>query len=243
MEEGDHQDGPDASQTQDSHEPEPSGTGNNNGLSIDWKFKEREAKELVGSILRRFTSTDQKQTEQPRAKIKAIRKSNSFDEKLVKLLPELESLPLKTRQDCSLDRHRMKQSLPYETLAAMFPTMTSVGDAFPDALSAAISLPSDGPHAAKRRGGRKMSAPVVSELLSFHRQDSNLAGKDRDEMEDGGVNASLGSVAGEGMEVFEGDHEAAQNQFRARSRAIRLKDGERRINRRLTEPSIYQDYS
>ncbi|KAL9956263.1 hypothetical protein ACROYT_G037718 [Oculina patagonica] len=243
-EEGDHLDGPEASQTQDPHEPEPSGPGNNNGVSIDWKFKEREAKELVGSILRRFTRTDQQPTAEPRAKNKAIRKSKSFDEKLVKLVPEFESLPLKTRQDCSLDRHRMKQSLPYQTLAAMCPTMTSVGDAFPDALSAAISVSSDGLHAANRRGARKMSAPVVSELLSFHRQDSNLAGKDRDEIEDGGVNASLGSVAGEGMEVFEDDHVAAENQFRARSRAIRLKDGERRINRRLTEPSIqYQDYS
>lgn len=87
-----------------------------------------------------------------------------------------------------------------------------------------------------------MSVPVVSEFLPFHRQDSNSARKDRDEMEDG-VNASPGTVAGDGMEVFEDDRKAAQNQFRARTRAIRLRDGEQR-NRRLTEPLLYtQDYS
>lgn len=235
----DEDDDQDVSQIEDSREPEPSRSGNNDGFSIDWKFKERAAKELVGSIKGRFTRTDQQQTEEPRAKNKAIRKSNSFDEKLVKLVPEFESLPLKTKQECSLDRHRMKQSLPYELLATMCPPMISVGDAFPDALSAAISRSRDGPI---RRGCRKLSAPAVSEFLSFHHQDSNSVGKDCDGTEDGGVNASLGTFAGEGMEVFEDDHKAAKNQFRERSRAIRLREGERR-NRRLTEPIMYQDYS
>lgn len=239
MEEGDL---PDGSQTQDSHEPEPSGTGNNDGLSIDW-IKERAAKELVRSIHRRFMKTDEQENNVPRAKDKVIRKSNSFDEKLVKLLPEFESLPLKTRQDCSLDRHRMKQSLPYELLATMCPPMGSVGDAFPDALSAAISQSSDGPRAAFRRGGRKMSAPVMaSEFLSLHRQDSNSAEEDRDEIEEAGVTSSLGTGTEEGIDVFKDDHQAAQNEFRKRSRAIRLRDGERR-NRRLTEPILYQDFS
>lgn len=229
---------------QDSHDPEPSGTGDNDGLSIDWRtFKERAPKELVGSIMRRVTRTDQEETKVSRAKNKAIRKSRSFDEKLAKLVPEVESLPLESLKAWSLDRHRMKHSLPFELLATMCPPMGSVGDAFPAALSAAISRSSDGPQAAiRQRGCRKMSVPVVSEFLPFHRQDSNSARKDRDEMEDG-VNASPGTVAGDGMEVFEDDRKAAQNQFRARTRAIRLRDGEQR-NRRLTEPLLYtQDYS
>lgn len=185
-----------------------------------------------------------------RAKNEVIRKSNSFDDKLAKLVPEFDSLPLKTREACSLDRPGMKHNLlAHKQLAAMCPPMRGVSDAFPDELRAAISGLSDGPRAAaiRRRGYRKMSAPVVSaEFFSFHRQDSSSAGKDRDEGEDEGVNSSLGAVAGDGMEVFEGDDDQQfdlQNQFRARSRAIRLRDGERR-NRRLTEPILFtQDYS
>lgn len=219
------------SQMQDSPEHEPSGTGDNEVFTIDWKFKERAAKELVGSIQRRF----QHENKAPRAKNKVIRKSNSFDEKLAKLVPEFESLPLKTRQDCSLDRYRMKQCLPFEQLAAMCPPMTSVGDKFPDALSAAISRSCDG----RKIGYRKMSAPVVStDLFSFRRPDSNSAEKDRDEVEDEEVNTTLGTVGDDGMNVFDDNQEGAQNQFRARSRAIRLRDGERR-NRRLTEPILY----
>ena len=230
---------------QDSHDSEPSGAGDDDALIIDWKKhgKERAAKELVGSIQRRVMRTDHEEIKVSRAKDKAIRKSKSFDERLAKLVPEVESLPLENLKAWSLDRHRMKQSLSFELLATMYPTKGSVGDAFPAALSAAIFQSSDGPKAASRQCGlRKMSAPVVSEFLQFHSPDSNSARKEQEGMEDG-AKASLGTVAGDGMEVFEDDRKAAQSQFRARTRAFRLRDGERR-NRRLTEPILYtQDYS
>ena len=239
MEEGDHQD---VSQIQDSHDPEPSGDGDDDGLIFDWT-KQRAAKELVGSIQRRVMRTDHQEIKVSRAKNKGLRKSRSFDERLAKLVPEVESLPVEHLKAWSLDRHRMKQSLPFELLATMCPPMGSVGDEFPAALSAAILQSSDDPKAASRqRGCRKMSAPVVSEFLPFHRQDSNSARKEQEGMEEG-AKASLGKAAGDGMEVFEDDHKAAQSQFRARTRAFRLRDGERR-NRRLTEPLLYkQDYS
>ena len=221
---------------QDPHDPEPSGTGDDDGLIIDWR-KERAAKELVGSIQRRVMRTDHEEIKVSRARNKVIRKSRSFDERLAKLVPEVESLPLENLNAWSLDRHRMKQSLPFELLATMCPPMGSVGDAFPAALSDAIFRSSDGLKVASRsRGCRK------SECLPFHRQDSNSARKEQDEMEDG-ANASLGKVAGDGMKDFEDDCKAAQSQFRSRTRAFRVRDGERR-NRRLTEPILYtQDYS
>ena len=227
---------------QDSRDSESSGTGDDDGLIIDWR-KERAAKELVGSIQRRVMRTDHEEIKVSRARNKVIRKSRSFDERLAKLVPEVESLPLENLNAWSLDRHRMKQSLPFELLATMCPPMGSVGDAFPAALSDAIFRSSDGPKVASRpRGCRQMSTPVVNEFLPFHRQDPNSARKEQDEMEDGGK-ASLGTVAGDGMEDFEDDCKAAQSQFRARSRAFRIRAGERR-NRRLTEPILYtQDYS
>ena len=227
---------------QDSHDPEPCGTGDDDGLIIDWG-KDRGAKELVGSIVRRVRRTDHGEIKVSRARNKVIRKSRSFDERLAKLVPEVESLPLENLKAWSLDRHRMKQSLPFELLATMCPPMGSVDDAFPAALSAAISQSSDGPKAASRqRGCRKMSAPSLSEFLPFHRQDSNSSRKEQDGMEDG-AKASLGTVAGDGIEVFKDDRKASQSQFRARTRAFRLKEGERR-NRRLTEPIFFtQDYS
>jgi len=228
---------------QESHDPEPSGTGDDNGLIIDSWRKERKAKELVGSIQRRVMRTDREEIKVSRARNKVIRKSKSFDERLAKLIPEVESLPLENLESWSLDRHRMKQSLPFELLATMCPPMESVGDAFPAALSAAIFRSSDDPKAEiRQRGARKMSAPVVSEFLPFHRQDSNSARKEQDRMEDS-VKTSLGTVASDGMDVSEDDRKTAQSQFRARTRAFRLRDGERR-NRRLTEPIMYtQNYS
>lgn len=223
MEEGDHQD---VSQMPDTHEHEPSGTGDDDEVfSVTaWKFKERAAKELVGSIQRRF----QPEKKVPRAKNKVIRKSNSFDEKLAKLVPEFESLPLKTREDCSLDRYRMKRCLPFAQLATMCPPMTGIGDAFPDALNAAISLSTDN----RKHGYRKMSAPVVgADLLSFHLQDSNPEEKDRDERDDEKANTSMDK---------ESKNSSLGPNFRARSRAIRLREGERERNRRLTEPIMYQ---
>ena len=235
MEEGDHQD---VSQIQDSHDPEPSGTGDDDGLIIDWSNRERPSKDLVKSIQRRFVRTDEEEIKVSRARNKVIRKSRSFDERLAKLIPEVESLPRENLDGWSLDRHRMKQNLPFRILATMCPPMDSVDDAFPAALSAAVLRSSDSP----KRGGRKMSAPAVSEFLPFHRQDSNSARKEQERMEDG-VKASLGTVASDGMDVSEDDRKTAQNQFRARTRAFRLRDGERR-NRRLTEPIMYtQDYS
>jgi len=239
LEEDDHQD---VSQMQDSHDPEPSGTGDDDGLIIDWR-KERAAKELVGSIQRRVMRTDHEEIKVSRARNKVIRKSRSFDDKLAKLVPEVESLPRESLNAWSLDRNRMKQSLPFELLANMCPPMGSVGDAFPAALSAAILRSSDGPKAAcSPLGYRKMSAPVGSEFLPFHRQDSNSAREEQDELEDG-AKGSLDTVAGDDMETFKDECKAAQSQFRARSRAFRLRDGERR-HRRLTEPILYtQDYS
>ena len=187
---------------QDPHDPEPSGAEDDDGLIMHWT-KERAAKELVKSIQRRVVRSDHEEIKVTRAKNKAIRKSRSFDERLAKLVPEVERFPVEDLKAWSLDRHRMKQSLPFELLATtMCPPMGSVGDAFPAALSAAIFQSRDGPKA-----------------------------------------ASLGKAAADGMEVFEDDHKAAQSQFRARTRAFRLRDGERR-NRRLTEPLLYkQDYS
>ena len=227
---------------QDPHDPEPSGAGDDNGLIIDWR-KERAAKELVGSIQRRVMRTDHEEMKVTRAKNKVIRKSRSFDDRLAKLVPEVERLPVEDLKAWSLDRHRMKQSLPFELLATMCPPMGSVGDAFPAALGAAIFQSSDGRKTASRqRGFRKMSTPEASEFLPFHRLDSNSARKEQEGMEDG-AKASRGKAAADGKEVFEDDHKAAQSQFRARTRAFRLRDGERR-NRRLTEPLLYkQDYS
>lgn len=220
MEEEDHQD---VSQIQDVHEHEPSGNGDDEVFTgIDWS-KARAPRELVGSIQRRF----QHDNRAPRPANKAIRKSNSFDEKLTKLVPEFESLPLKTREDCSLDRYRMKQILPFAQIATMCPPMTSVGDKFPDALNAAITCSTD----VRKLGYRKMSAPVVgTDLFSLHLQDSNLAEEDRNEGDDEKSNTFPGEESKNG---------SPSKQFRSRTRAIRLTEGERR-NRRLTEPIMYQ---
>lgn len=217
MEEEDHQD---VSQIQDAHEHEPSGNGDDEVFT--WR-KTRAPKELVGSIQRRF----QHDNRAPRPTNKAIRKSNSFDEKLAKLVPEFESLPLKTREDCSLDRYRMKQILPFAQIATMCPPMTSVGDKFPDALNAAITCSTD----VRKLGYRKMSAPVVgTDLFSLHLQDSNLAEEDRNEGDDEQSNTFPGEESKNG---------SPSKQFRSRTGAIRLTEGERR-NRRLTEPIMYQ---
>lgn len=220
MEEEDHQD---VSQIQDAHEHEPSGNGDDEVFTgIDWR-KAVSPRELVGSIQRRF----QHDNRAPRPANKAIRKSNSFDEKLAKLVPEFESLPLKTREDCSLDRYRMKQILPFAQIATMCPPMTSVGDKFPDALNAAITCSTD----VRKLGYRKMSAPVVgTDLFSLHLQDSNLAEEDRNEGDDEQSNTFPGEESKNG---------SPSKQFRSRTRAIRLTEGQRR-NRRLTEPIMYQ---
>ena len=142
-------------------------------------------------------------------------------------MPEFESLPLKTREDCSLDRYRMKQILPFAQIATMCPPMTSVGDKFPDALNAAITCSTD----VRKLGYRKMSAPVVgTDLFSLHLQDSNLAEEDRNEGDDEQSNTFPGEESKNG---------SPSKQFRSRTRAIRLTEGERR-NRRLTEPIMYQ---
>ena len=217
MEEEDHQD---VSQIQDAHEHEPSGNGDDEVFT--WS-KARAPRELVGSIQRRF----QHDNRAPRPTNKAIRKSNSFDEKLAKLVPEFESLPLKTREDCSLDRYRMKQILPFAQIATMCPPMTSVGDKFPDELNAAITCSTH----VRKLGYRKMSAPVIgTDLFSLHLQDSNLAEEDRNEGDDEQSNTFPGEESKNG---------SPSKQFRSRTRAIRLTEGERR-NRRLTEPIMYQ---
>lgn len=224
----------DVSQIQDSHETEPSETGNDSGLIFDWK--ERETKELVGSIIRRVDMNQQKPVKESRNKDKTIAKSISLDEKLAEIVPEFESLPLETQQGCSLDRNRMKQSLPFELLATMCPPMRSVCSSFPDDLTAAIGRSLESSPAIRLRGHRKMSAPALADFYALHKKDSNITGEDREGREDGEVKDGLGVNE---LELPEDKQHDAQREFRGRTQAIRLRDGERR-HRRLTEPVLFK---
>ena len=227
-------------------ETEPSEAGDDIGLNIDWKnFKDRGNKEVLGSIIRRFADTDKQKPKESKTKEKVITKSISFDEKLAQLVPEFDSLPPETQRGCSLDMHRTKKSLPFVQLAAICPSMSDgMGGSFCDALSAAICESRDGTHTIGRsRGGiprrrfgfRKMSDPGGVDYFFWHRQDSNSTEKDQEGIKEVKADHEI-------AEGFEDKKEDGQHGFRARTQAIRLRDGERR--RRLTEPSLYiQDFT
>lgn len=230
-EEDSHDDPQSENETQPSQENKSSETGNEFPLNF---LKEREPKEVVGSIIRRLDTGQQKPKEK-RAKNNVIRKSKSFDEKLAQIIPEFESLPVEIQKECSLDRRlnqntMPKQNLPYTLLAAMYQPMRSLSTSFPDVLSAAMGRSHDSSAAKRRLADRKMSAPVVGdfEFLSYC-----------NEREDGD---GEGSLSGNEQADFE-EQDEAQHEFRARAQAIPRRNGERR-HRRLTEPALFtQDFS
>ena len=234
MEDDDPQEDPQSvSETQDSDEPET----NETEKEIGYNWKERKPEEVVGSIIRRL-ETDQQKTKGKKNRNNVLPKSKSYDEQLVKLVPEFENLPLETQKGCSLDRHVMKQSLPFGLLATMYQPTKSIGSSFPIVLNAAMGLSRDSSAAIKRRGDRKMSAPVVADYFSLCRQASDTAATAREEREEGeGQPADL--------EVFVEKEQNVQDEFRERASAIdiRHREGGRR-RRRLTEPAILsQDFS
>ena len=240
MEEDDSQEDPKSvvSETRDSDEPETSETGDEIGMNF---WKEREPKEVVGSIIRRL-ETDQQKTKGETAKKKVLPKSKSYDEQLVKLVPEFESLPLETQKGCSLDKNIMKQSLPFGLLAAMYQPTRTASSSFPNALNAAMGLSRDSSAAIRRRGDRKMSAPVVADYFSLRQQDSDAAEYAGDERGQGEGEADLAGIE---MEVFGDKQQNVPGEFRSRASAIDIRHvgGEGR-HRRLTEPAIpTQDYS
>ena len=213
-----------------SQENESSETGNEFPLNF---WKEREPKEVVGSIIRRL-DTDQQKPKEKRAKDNAMTKSKSFDEKLAKIIPEFESLPVEIQNGCSLDRRvnqnmMPKQNLPYTLLAAMYQPMRRVSTSFPDVLSAAMGRSHDSSAVKRRLGDRKMSAPVMGDFLSYCNERGDGDGE--------------GSLSGNERAVFEDEQDEAPHEFRARAQAIPRRNGERR-NRRLTEPALFtQDFS
>ena len=240
MEEDDSQEDPQSvSETQDSDEPETNETENEIGCNF---WKDRKPEEVVGSIIRRL-ETDQQKTKGKTTRNNVLPKSKSYDEQLVKLMPEFESLPLETQKGCSLDKNIMKQSLPFGLLATMYQPTKSVSSSFPIALNAAMGLSRDSSAAIRRRGDRKMSAPVVADYFSLRRQDSDAPTNAREEREEG--EGQPADLAGIKMEVFGDNEQNVQDEFRSRASAIdiRHREGERR-HRRLTEPAILsQDFS
>lgn len=181
--------------TQDFCDESGKGETDTDALScIDWKnIKERQNKDIVGSIIRRIEEPYQ-QTKVTQEK--AISTSISFDERLASILPEFDSLPPETRKGVSIDRNRMKQSLSYELLATMVPQMPAVEASFPEALSAAISRSHDSKHVigqsrncfpGRRIGFRKMSDLVGAEYFSLQLQNPNVPERDQENSEGEGT--------------------------------------------------------
>lgn len=195
--------------------------------------RDRKPKEVVGSIIRRFKdSTDQQKTIDKKARGDMFPKSKSM-EMLAQIMPEFETLPLETQKGCSLDKKVMKQNLPYELLSAMFQPMRSATSSFPNTLSDALGQSRVNSIAIRQVGIRKMSAPVVTDLLSLQ-QDPNTAANLQD---DEGNGANDGNFPDNDVFNFQGKQDTQQN-FRARSQQLLRRNGERR-QRRQTEPNLF----
>ncbi|XP_068717836.1 golgin subfamily A member 6-like protein 26 [Montipora capricornis] len=191
--------------------------------------RDRKPKEVVGSIIRRFKdSTDQQKTIDKQARGNMFSKSKSM-EMLAQIIPEFETLPLETQKGCSLDKKVMKQNLPYELLSAMFPPSPS----FPNDLSDALGQSRVNSIAIRQLGIRKMSAPVVTDLLSLQQDPDTAANLQDDE----GNGANDGNFPDNDVFHFQGKQDTQQN-FRARSQQLLRRNGERR-QRRKTEPTLF----
>ena len=75
--------------------------------------------------------------------------------------------------------------------------------------------------AIKRRGDRKMSAPVIADYFSLRRQDSYTAANAREEREKG--EGQPADLAGIEMKVFGDKEQNVQDGFRERASAIDIR--------------------
>ena len=194
--------------------------------------KDREPKEVVGSIIRRFKGKDQQQnTKEKRVEDNKFLKSKSM-EKLTQIIPEFNDLPLETQKGCSLDCRTMKQSLPYKLLYTIFQSTTGLTSSMTDAATAQSCETSD---VIRQLGRRSMSFPDVTDLLSFQRQDPDTANNLQD---DEGDDGARGKFPLENTSNFQEDQLDPEQTIRGRTQLLLRRNCEKR-QRRQTEPALF----
>lgn len=194
--------------------------------------KDREPKEVVGSIIRRFRGKDQQNSKGKLVEDNKFLKSKSM-EKLTQILPEFKDLPLETQKGCSIDSRTMKQSLPYKLLYTIFQSTTGLNTSFPDS---AMVQPCESSDVIKRLARRSMSFPDVTDFLSFQPQDpdtsSNLQNKEGDD-------GTRGKFPLENTSDFQEDQLDTKQTIRGRRTQILLRRNGEKRQRRKTEPALF----
>lgn len=193
--------------------------------------KDREPKEVVGSIIRRFRVKDQQNTKGNLVEDNKFLKSKSM-ERLTQIIPEFKDLPLETQKGCSIDSRTMKQSLPYKLLYTIFQSTTGLDPSFPDS---AMVQPCETPNVIRQLARRSMSLTDVANFLSFQPQDqdtsNNLQNEEGDEV-------TRGKFPLENTSDFQEDQLDTAQTIRGRTQLLLRRNGERR-QRRKTEPSLF----
>lgn len=193
--------------------------------------KDREPKEVVGSIIRRFRVKDQQNTKGNQVEDNKFLKSKSM-ERLTQIIPEFKDLPLETQKGCSIDSRTMKQSLPYKLLYTIFQSTTGLDPSFPDS---AMVQPCETPNVIRQLARRSMSLTDVANFLSFQPQDQDTSNNLQNEE---GDDVTRGKFPLENTSGFQKDQLDTAQTIRGRTQLLLRRNGERR-QRRKTEPSLF----